>query len=56
MIKFDRLNIDFDLNFDQISDFELIVDHNDLNLNNFDDLNNWLIVSSDNSDEIANIE
>ena len=39
MTKFDRLNMNFDLNFNQISNFELIVDHNDLNFDNFDDLN-----------------
>ena len=40
MIRFDCLNMNFNLNFDQIPNFKLIVDHNDLNLNNFDDLNN----------------
>ena len=45
--------MNFDLNFDQIPDLRLIVDHNNLNLN---DLNNWLIISSDNSDEIVNTE
>ena len=57
MIKLDRLNINFDLNFDQTSNLKLTDDYNDLNyFNNFDDLNNWLIVNSDNSDEIVNIE
>ena len=56
MIKFDRSNINFDLNFDQISNLKLIIDHNNLDLDNLDDLNNWLIVNFDNFDEIVNIE
>ena len=56
MIRFDRLNMSFNLNFDQTLNFELIVDYNDLDFDNLNDLNNWLIVSSDNFDKIMNIK
>ena len=53
MTRFDRLNMNFNLNFDQTPNLRLIVNYNDFDL---DDLNSWLIVNSDNFDEAVNIK